>query len=95
MQCNACGAAIELRSSERIGTRDTCATCSADLHSCVNCGFHDPSAYNECREPNAERVNERSRGNRCDYFSPGEQGGGEAEARRSAAVADLDALFKK
>ena len=38
---------------------------------CLNCRFHDPNAYNECRESSAERVRERDRANRCEYFSPG------------------------
>ena len=95
MRCFSCNQAIELGAAERIGFRDECAGCSADLHACRNCGFHDPSAYNECRESNAERVGDRERANRCEYFSPGQGGGGAAAASARAARSDLDALFKK
>lgn len=94
MHCFACGAAVDLASGERVGFRDECPSCSADLHVCRNCRHHDPTAYNECRESNAERVSQRDRANRCDYFSPAlEPGtrGAAADAARSA----LEGLFKK
>lgn len=94
MQCHGCGADRPLAAGERIGFRETCDACGRDLHVCKNCRFHDPSAYNECREPNAERVSDRERANRCDYFAPG---GGEAggDDPGGAARDQLDALFKK
>jgi hypothetical protein len=94
MRCFGCGAEVALASGERVGFRDTCAGCGRDLHACRNCAHHDPSAYNECREPNAERVGDRERANRCDYFVPGAQAGGRAGDERSRARGGLDALFK-
>jgi len=90
MRCFGCDAAIELPPGERVGFRAECDRCGADLHVCRNCALHDPGAYNECREPNAEWVSDRERANRCDYFAPGERPGGEAA---DAARARLDALF--
>jgi hypothetical protein len=100
MRCSACNADLDLASGERIGFRDSCDRCSADLHTCKNCTHHDPSAYNECRESSAERVSDRERANRCDYFSidaaqgasAGEGSGGDA---RGGPLSDLEALFKK
>jgi len=66
-----------------------------DLHICRNCRHHDPSAYNECREPNAERVSDRERNNRCDYFSPGSDAGGKLAGEQSRARSQIDGLFKK
>jgi hypothetical protein len=94
VRCAACDTAIELRSGERVGFRDTCPRCGADLHACTQCAHHDPSAYNECREPQAERVGDRERANRCDYFTPG-RAGGRAASERSQALSDLESLFKK
>ncbi len=94
MHCFGCGAAIELAAGDRVGFRDSCEACGVDLHICRNCTHHDPAAYNECREPNAERVSERDRANRCDYFSPG-SGGGSVENGQDKARADLENLFKK
>ena len=95
MRCFACDHEIELATGQRVGFRDTCSRCDADLHVCRNCRHHDPSAYNECREPNAERVGERERANRCDYFAPGEQTGGAVAAAEGRARGQLEGLFKK
>ena len=95
MRCFSCDLSIELTATERVGFRDTCDKCNADLHVCRNCEFHDPSAYNECRESSAERVGERERANRCEYFSPGEGRGGAAGAAAARARDSLEDLFKK
>jgi hypothetical protein len=94
MRCFACGRAVTLAAGERVGFRDTCDGCRADLHVCRNCRHHDPAAYNECREPNTERVGDRERANRCDWFAPGE-GAGAGAAARGGGKAALDALFRK
>jgi hypothetical protein len=93
MRCRSCDTPVELAAGERVGFRDACDHCGADLHTCQHCAFHDPGAHNECREPSAERVSDRERANRCDHFSPGE--GGAASDVRSGALAELDSLFKK
>ena len=93
MQCFACGRSVVLAAGERVGFRDACEACRADLHVCRNCRHHDPAAYNECREPNAERVGDRDRANRCDYFAPGERAALAAPQER--AKSKLDDLFRK
>ncbi len=95
MHCRACGHEVERSGGRRIGFAETCDACRADLHSCANCAHHDPSAYNECRESSAERVADRERSNRCEYFRPGEHAGGDGAGERNRALAELDALFKK
>jgi hypothetical protein len=93
MRCFKCGRTVVLAAGERVGFRDSCEGCGADLHACRNCAHHDPAAYNECREPNAERVGERERANRCDYFAPGERA---AAASASQSSKDqLERLFRK
>jgi hypothetical protein len=96
MRCFACHADLALSSAERIGFRDACEHCSADLHACKNCAHHDPSAYNECRESSAERVPDRERANRCDYFALAvAEGLGEPAAGSEGKLSELEALFKK
>jgi hypothetical protein len=95
MDCFACDARVDLAAAQRVGFRDTCDRCHGDLHVCRNCAFHDPAAYNECRESSAERVSDRERANRCDYFVPREGSGNETAAATTTAKQDLDALFKK
>jgi hypothetical protein len=94
MHCHACRTEIRLASGESVGYRDACDRCAADLHVCLNCAHYDPNAYNECRESSAERVLDRDRANRCDYFRPGTGTSTAADPRQSAR-ASLDALFKK
>ncbi len=95
MACFSCNASIDLASGERVGFRDTCPACDADLHVCRNCAHHDPGAHNQCRESSAEWVSDRERANHCDYFTLGDRAGGAAEAEKRRARATLDDLFKK
>jgi hypothetical protein len=96
VRCFACGGTIELRSGERVGLRDSCPGCGADLHVCRNCAHHDPGAHNQCREPGTEPVADRERANRCDWFTPGAgTGAGAARAERERARSALDGLFRK
>ncbi len=95
MQCFSCQTAKLLTGGDRIGFRDTCDVCHADLHVCRNCAFYDAGAYNECREPQAERVLDKERANRCDCFAPTNKNRASAAADKAKHHAALDALFKK
>ena len=92
--CFSCGG--EIKVVDRIGRSEACSRCGADLHCCRNCKFYDPSAYNECREPQAERVLEKERSNFCDYFEiaaqPYTMKGSDAAAE---AKRKLEGLFRK
>lgn len=78
----------------KIGRRDECVECRADLHICKNCQFYDSKAYNECREPSADVVQEKERANYCDYFSPNSKDLG-ADDQKTKLKAAAEALFKK
>jgi hypothetical protein len=65
------------------------------LHCCLNCTFYDPSAYNGCREPQAERVLDKVKGNFCDFFSFNESSERKGEAKVAVTKDKLEALFKK
>ncbi len=92
--CHHCGR--DIGPMERVGRRDACLHCRADLHCCLNCSFHDPHCHNQCREPQAEPQVEKTAGNFCDYFSfrIGPVSGTRTLARAHAR-ARLDALFGK
>ena len=92
LYCFSCNSKNEF--SERVGFRDTCESCSADLHVCKNCEFYDPSSYNECREPNADRVVEKERANYCDYFQA-TSSKGSGEDNKKDLLSAAEALFKK
>ena len=79
---------------DRVGLREECPQCRHDVHACRNCEFYDPKVYNECREPQAERVSEKDRANRCEYFRPG-TGGAPVLDKAAQLRAAAEALFKK
>lgn len=94
VRCHACGREIPLGAGVRVGFRDTCDDCGVDLHVCLGCAHHDAGAYNECTESSAERVLDKERANRCDYFTPGARAAGD-DAAPAKARAEIDRLFKK
>lgn len=97
MTCFQCGEKFPaaLLEMPRIGFREECSKCRADVRVCRNCTHYDPKMYNECREPQAERVADKDRSNRCDQFvlardkSPGKDF--QKEKLKQAA----EALFRK
>ncbi len=90
--CHACGK--EAEASGRVGRREQCAFCGADLHCCRNCAFYEPGAYNDCRETQAERVVDKIRSNFCDYFRFGDSVSA-TQSRCADIKSRLDDLFKK
>lgn len=90
--CFACKKPLDV--GRETGRRDECPHCRADLHCCLNCRFHDPSAPKQCREPQADLVREKDRANFCDFFAFRESAAGPAGDAGSARKA-LDDLFRK
>jgi len=92
--CHACKK--EVPQELKPGRKEECLFCKADLHCCLNCSFYDRSAAKHCKEPVAERVQEKAKANFCDYFlfaesRPGAASDSGAEKARNA----LDELFRK
>ncbi len=93
VQCFSCRKEISF-SDSKIGLREECPHCRADVHACKNCDFFDPKSYNECRESSADRVKEKERSNHCDYFVL--RKGALADQDQAAKLrAAAEALFKK
>lgn len=90
-KCFGCGNQFKL--SDEVGRRDECETCGADLHCCKNCRFYDSTAYNECKEVQADVVQVKDRSNFCDYFQLGQ--GSNGEDNKKDLLAAAEALFKK
>jgi len=89
--CHSCSKEIEVEGL--VGRRDDCPHCGADTHVCLNCKFYDEKSYNECKEPQAERVLEKDRSNFCDYYEPG--GEGKTGPSKDDLMSAAEALFKK
>lgn len=102
--CYKCSAAQELSHTRKPPRKATCSNCGADLYVCKNCEFYDTNSYNDCREPQAERVKDKERANFCDYFRFREVLKGEGEisqfmetsgAGSDAGIMAAEDLFKK
>jgi len=59
----------EVKVDKIVGRKDICPFCQSDLRCCLNCRHYDPGSYNQCREPQADRVLDKDRSNFCDYFN--------------------------
>ncbi|MEA3471407.1 MAG: hypothetical protein U9R24_06795 [Thermodesulfobacteriota bacterium] len=79
---------------KKVGRRDICPFCGSELHVCLNCRFFDPGSYNDCREPQAERVVDKMKSNFCDYFEFGDTASGE-RGKEKDPKKKLGDLFKK
>ena len=86
---------FEVKVGVKVGRKDECPHCGADLHVCKNCNLYQPALHNQCREPNAEWVTDRDRRNFCDYFSLNSAvSTGIKTNRAQDARTKLDQLFK-
>lgn len=90
--CHHCG--HDIGPVARVGRRDACLHCRADLHCCLNCSVFAPTAHNQCREPQAERQVDKTVGNFCEHFSF-RIGRLATTAKDADARARLAALFAK
>ena len=91
--CHRCQA--DIGQLERVGRRDTCLKCGADLHCCRNCRFYAPGHHNDCFETQAERQVDKSAGNFCEFFSFRAGSTGDSRPVGSDPRGKLEALFAK
>lgn len=94
--CHHCGAPLEV--ADPIPRDAECPQCMGDVRCCLNCRHHDPSFHNQCRESEADPVEDRHRRNFCEFFTPSTApfvagASQRAGGREAAARARLDALF--
>ena len=94
--CFQCKHKLEL--STKISFREECPQCGADIHACLNCRFYDTSSYNECKEPSAEKVQNKDRNNYCEYFEANTNHSAKDNShseKKKKQLTDAEALFKK
>ncbi|MGI6524243.1 MAG: hypothetical protein ACOX2O_02975 [Bdellovibrionota bacterium] len=94
--CKSCGKSFSIKDSG-VSMREECPHCGADIHACIYCKFYSESAYNKCREPQAERVVDKSRNNYCDYFefsNDSDTIGLGSKINKADYLKQLDSLFK-
>jgi hypothetical protein len=85
--CHQCGAVI----TDSVGVRDTCPSCQAYLHCCLNCKLYSPSSHNHCLSPTTEEVADVAKANFCEEF---DFGTGQRGAKKGDDARDkFDRLF--
>jgi hypothetical protein len=94
IECYKCGQTLSETYKVMVGRADHCPSCMADIRTCRMCQFYDPSSYNECREPSADRVKDKEKANFCDYFKIGSSYN-DPDKERQDLLAKAQALFKK
>ena len=92
IKCYSCKKDLELEAGDKVGRTEECPYCYASLHCCRMCTFHDSTAYNECREPNAPRIVEKEKANFCDYYIL--KGIKDSGASKDELLSGANALFK-
>lgn len=94
--CWSCGneQIFDVKVGVKVGRRDSCPHCGADLHVCKNCRLYDPNVHNMCRETQAEFIRDREVANFCSHFDMANRDGAPREASVDTAKAKLEALFK-
>ena len=86
---------FDVKVGVKVGRRDACMHCGADLHVCKNCALHDPNIHNQCREPEAQFIRDRETANFCPHFDFRNSDAAPKDNDQVAtAKAKLDALFK-
>jgi hypothetical protein len=90
--CWKCGADLTALTLP-LSRRDECRQCGADLHVCRMCTQFDERVAKKCREELAEEVNDKSRANFCDYFSPRPQAYVAKDSGAASARSELERLF--
>ena len=96
LYCFSCSKKLDLNHGQKIVKNEECPYCYASLHSCRMCHYYEPQAYNQCREPNAERIVEKEKANYCDfYLVKTETGKASQNKSKSDLLAQAEALFKK
>ncbi|HMO01432.1 MAG TPA: hypothetical protein PKD37_04735 [Oligoflexia bacterium] len=80
----------------KVSRQALCQKCGAYLRCCLNCENYDECVSNQCREPQAELISDKSSGNFCDYFKfkAGSPKKG-LNFDRDSYKKKLDDLFKK
>jgi hypothetical protein len=67
-KCYNCKTELDYIVGKDLGRGENCISCFASLRCCKMCRFYDTSAYNDCREPTADRIVEKEKANFCDHF---------------------------
>jgi len=66
VKCASCGA----KAPSNIIHETSCTNCRAELHTCRQCNYFDPSARFECSKPITLKIVNKNARNKCELFAP-------------------------
>jgi len=66
VKCSSCGA----KAARSISLESSCENCRADLHTCRQCNYFDPSARFECSKSITVKIVNKNAKNTCELFAP-------------------------
>jgi len=66
VKCAACGA----KAPSNITLESCCTNCRAELHTCRQCNYFDPSARFGCSKPITTKIVNKNARNTCELFLP-------------------------
>ncbi len=93
--CYKCQSPIDIKVGHKAHRSDVCDHCNTSIKCCKNCTHYLPSAYNECKENQAERVLEKEKANFCEFFTMRNSSLSNQESQiKLDQKAKLAALFK-
>jgi hypothetical protein len=91
LNCWNCG--TEWTEERTPGRGDNCLDCNAALKTCYQCEFYDDTAYNECRESQAEVVKDKDKSTFCGWFRMNPEP--KARNERSTSRDSAEEMWKK
>lgn len=92
-RCHKCGTPW-VSEKRQPGVKEYCDKCSAYLHCCLNCRFHDRSVHNQCRIGTTDWVADREGANFCDEFEFKDAEAEKKDAGKKEKAKDaIDELF--
>lgn len=76
------------------GRENRCLKCDRATRVCRNCRWFDPARANQCCEPMAEPVQDKTRANYCSFFEPTTDLQAEGSREEAALRQAAEDLFK-
>jgi hypothetical protein len=94
--CFECSKEYELDDTATIARSEECPHCGSYTRCCKMCQFYDFNSFNECHEPMAERIAEKTKSNFCNYFRINKGDTiGEQKSEKQTHIDLANSLFKK
>ena len=91
-KCWHCSADLQ---SVDFGRENNCLGCGKPTRVCRNCRWYAPDRTNQCEEPMADRIMDKTHANFCGYFEPTTETGSDSEKSAGDALRQAaEDLFK-